>query len=136
MPVLTAEQSSEMIRLALQARQSAYAPYSHYQVGAALLATDGRIFSGANVENAAYPTSMCAERVAVFSAIVAGARRFNAIAVATANGAAPCGSCRQVLSEFGMGIIVLIVDASGRVLSETTLADLLPGAFLPKDLEP
>jgi len=135
MTALTSEQRSDLIQHALQARHAAYAPYSHYQVGAALLCADGRIFLGANVENAAYPTSICAERVAVFTAVTAGARQFTAVVVATANGGTPCGACRQVLAEFGLDTLVILVDETGRVVSETDLAALLPGAFLPKDLD-
>jgi cytidine deaminase len=135
MPILTSTQRHDLIQQALLARQAAYAPYSQYRVGAALLAADGRVFLGANVENAAYPTSICAERVAVFSAVTAGARQFNAVVVATANGGTPCGACRQVLAEFGLDLTVLLVDDQGRLVSETDLATLLPGAFLPKDLE-
>ena len=123
-----------MIWQAQQARQLAYAPYSNYQVGAALLTRRGDIFSGANVENAAYPTSMCAERVAIYKAVSEGQRQFVAIAVVTENGGSPCGSCRQVLAEFGLDTIVLIADAAGNLLQETTVADLLPGAFGPADL--
>lgn len=132
--MLTPELRQELIRQALQARQFAYAPYSGYAVGAALLTETGRIFTGANVENAAYPTSMCAERVAVFTAVVSGERKFSAIAVVTANGGSPCGACRQVLAEFGLDTIVLIADQDGKLLAETTLRELLPGAFLPRDL--
>ena len=135
MTALTSEQRSDLIQHALQARHAAYAPYSHYQVGAALLCADGRIFLGANVENAAYPTSICAERVAVFTAVTAGSRQFTAVVVATANGGTPCGACRQVLVEFGLDTLVILVDETGRVVSETDLAALLPGAFLPKDLD-
>jgi cytidine deaminase len=135
MAPLTNAQRRELIQQALQVRQSAYAPYSRYQVGAALLCQDGRIFVGANVENAAYPSSMCAERVAVFTAVTAGERQFAAVVVATANGGTPCGGCRQVLAEFGLETIVILVDETGRVVSETALADLLPGAFLSGDLK-
>lgn len=134
MPGLTAEQRQSLINQALQVRQAAYAPYSHYQVGAALLAADGRVFVGVNVENAAYPTGMCAERAAVFAAVTAGVRQFSAIVVATSNGGMPCGACRQVLAEFGLDTLVLIVNESGQVVSEQPLADLLPGAFLPGHL--
>lgn len=128
------EVRQQLIESAVQARRWAYAPYSKYAVGAALLVDSGKIYDGVNVENAAYPTSMCAERVAVFKAVSEGERGFRAIAVATANGGTPCGSCRQVLSEFGLDTIVLIVDAEGDLKQELTVAELLPGAFLPSDL--
>lgn len=120
---------------ALQARAGAYAPYSGYAVGAALLTGTGTTYLGANVENAAYPSSMCAERVAVFQAVTRGDRELKAIAVATKNGGSPCGACRQVLSEFGLETEVILVDGDGSITLETTVADLLPHAFLPEDLD-
>jgi cytidine deaminase len=133
--MLTDEMRKKLIEAAVAARQWAYAPYSNYQVGAALLTGSGRIYDGVNVENAAYPTAMCAERVAVFKAVSEGERSFEAIAVATANGGSPCGSCRQVLAEFGLETRVLITNDQGEVVWETTVADLLPGAFQPDDLK-
>ena len=124
-----------LIQAALQMRQRAYAPYSHYAVGAALLTASGRVFMGCNVENAAYPSSMCAERVAVYKAVSEGEKQFTAIVVATENGGTPCGGCRQVLAEFGLDTVVLIVDGEGAVRQETTVRDLLPGAFGPADLK-
>ena len=132
--MLTDEKRQELIEAACQARQWAYAPYSHYAVGAAVLTASGRIYDGVNVENAAYPTSICAERVAVFKAVSEGERKFVAVALVTDNGGTPCGSCRQVLSEFGQDTLVLLADTQGRLLSETLLSDLLPGAFGPGDL--
>jgi cytidine deaminase len=122
-----------LIRQAAAARKGAYAPYSNYPVGAALLAASGRVYVGCNVENAVYPLSLCAERVAVFKAVCAGERRFEAVAVVTKNGGAPCGSCRQVLREFGEDTLVLIADAEGR-FRETTVAELLPHSFSSADL--
>jgi cytidine deaminase len=124
----------QLIETAMQARRWAYAPYSNYAVGAALLTESGKVYDGVNVENAAYPTTMCAERVAVFKAVSEGERRFAAIAVVTSNGGTPCGSCRQVLAEFGTDTLVIIADANGNVVQESRIADLLPGAFLPRDL--
>lgn len=124
----------QLIETAAHVRQWAYAPYSKYKVGAALLTASGRIYDGVNVENAAYPTGMCAERVAVFKAVSEGEREFVAIAVVTENGGSPCGSCRQVLAEFGVDTRVLIADAQGHLHTEITVRDLLPGAFLPQDL--
>jgi cytidine deaminase len=132
--MLTDEQRSNLIDTALENRGWAYAPYSGYRVGAALLASSGQIYNGVNVENAAYPTSMCAERAAVFNAVSEGELKFVAIAVATSNGGMPCGACRQVLSEFGLDIQVIVVDESGKVMAETTVRDLLPGSFGPQDL--
>jgi len=132
--VITDEMREKLIAAALEARQWAYAPYSGYKVGAALLTASGRIYDGVNVENAAYPDSICAERVAVFKAVSEGEREFIAIAVVTANGGTPCGSCRQVLSEFGGETQVYIASADGELLMETSVSDLLPGAFGPTDL--
>lgn len=132
--MLTDDLRQRLIREAIAARRRAYAPYSNYPVGAALLGASGRIYKGMNVENAAYPATMCAERVAVFNAIAEGERQFVAVAVVTANGGAPCGSCRQVLAEFGLETVVLIADAEGHLRREATVGELLPGAFGPKDL--
>jgi cytidine deaminase len=125
---------NKLIQEAIAARAWAYAPYSHYSVGAAVLAGSGRIYSGVNVENAAYPTTMCAERVAIFSAVSQGERDFEAIAVVTSNGGMPCGSCRQVMAEFGLETVVYIADQEGNLFQETTVEQLLPAAFRPGDL--
>jgi cytidine deaminase len=134
MPPLTNEERHFLIDLAIEARRRAYAPYSNYPVGAALRTKSGKVFTGVNVENAAYPTGICAERTAVFTAVAAGEREFEVIAVVTANGGSPCGSCRQVLAEFGLDTIVLIADGEGNLVQETTVKDLLPGAFTPEHL--
>jgi cytidine deaminase len=126
----------ELIESAAQVRHWAYAPYSHYNVGAAVLAASGRIYDGVNIENAAYPTSICAERVAVFKAVSQGERQLTAVAVVTENGGAPCGACRQVLSEFGSDMLVLIADAQGHLIKEMRMSELLPNAFGPQDLPP
>jgi len=134
MPI-TPQQRSELIQRALEVRQRAYAPYSHYAVGAALLAESGEIYLGVNVENASYPLSMCAERNAIFRAVTEGQTGFKAIVIATENGGSPCGACRQVLSEFGLATEVLAVNAKGEVVLETTVGGLLPQAFRPEDLD-
>ena len=121
--------SEKLIQRAVQAREWSYAPYSNYPVGAALLTTSGRIYEGVNVENAAYPDSMCAERVAIYKAVSEGERKFVAIAIVTKDGGSPCGSCRQVLAEFGLDTVVLIANEQGMLLNETTVAELLPQAF-------
>lgn len=131
---LTEDKKQALIKAAGEVRERAYAPYSNYNVGAALLTKSGKVFLGVNVENAAYPDTICAERSAVVSAVSAGERDFEAIAVATSNGGTPCGSCRQVLAEFGLDIQVLLVDGSGELIQQNTVRDLLPGAFQPKDL--
>lgn len=128
------EERQQLIETARQARRWAYAPYSHYAVGAALLTASGRVYDGVNIENAAYPTGICAERVAVFKAVSEGEREFVAIAVVTSNAGSPCGSCRQVLAEFGTETIVYLADEEGNLLMETTVADLLPFSFGPGDL--
>ncbi|HEY4693244.1 MAG TPA: cytidine deaminase [Bellilinea sp.] len=131
---LTPEQRQSLVSAAIEARHLAYAPYSNYKVGAAVLSTSGRVFSGANVENAAYPTSMCAERVAIFKAVSEGEKEFEAIAVVTSNAGMSCGGCRQVMAEFGLDTLVIIADDQGQIARELTVRDLLPGAFTPKDL--
>src|SRR5512136_467861 len=133
--MITIEQRRELIEQAVSVRQHAYAPYSHYRVGAALLTRSGKIFLGVNVENAAYPTCMCAERVAVYKAVSEGEMAFAALAVATENGGTPCGSCRQVLAAFGLDTVVLIVDAAGQLTMESTVAGLLPGSFGASDMQ-
>ncbi|MEI7845954.1 MAG: cytidine deaminase [Chloroflexota bacterium] len=132
---VTPEEAKFLIDLAIEARRCAYAPYSNYLVGAALRTRSGRIFTGVNVENAAYPTTMCAERTAIFSAVAQGEREFDVIAVVTSNGGLPCGSCRQVLAEFGLDIVVIVADDEGRVHDQTTVNGLLPGAFTSASLK-
>ena len=131
---LSDEIRMQLVEAAQEARRWAYAPYSHYAVGAALLTSSGKVYDGCNVENAAYPTCMCAERVAVYKAVSAGELSFTAIAVVTANGGTPCGACRQVLAEFGVDTVVIVADAAGKIVLENSVAELLPGAFLPRDL--
>ena len=123
----------DLLALARDARERAYVPYSHFQVGAALLARDGRRFRGCNVENAAYGLCNCAERTALFGAIAAGCRpgEFAALAVVadTDGPVSPCGACRQVMAELcGEDMPVLLGNLRGD-MQETTVADLLPGAF-------
>jgi len=118
---------TDLIAQAQAARERAYAPYSHFAVGAALLARDGRVFTGCNVENASYGLTVCAERVAIFKAVSEGCRDFAAIAVVTATGATPCGACRQVLVEFGVDQI--IVARSNGSYATFTLDELVPQAF-------
>ena len=132
---LTNDDKKSLIDLANEARVHAYAPYSNYAVGAALRTKSGRVYTGVNIENAAYPTGICAERVAVFKAVSEGEREFEAIAVVTDNGGSPCGSCRQVLAEFGLNTVVLIADGSGKLTQSTTVGELLPKAFQPHHLE-
>jgi len=132
---ITDDERRALINLAKEARRRSYAPYSNYHVGAALRTRSGRILTGCNVENAAYPTSMCAERIAIYKAISEGEKEFDVIAVVTSNGGMPCGGCRQVMAEFGLDTVVLVADVEGRLVQETTVSGLLPGAFTPKVLK-
>ncbi len=137
--LLNDETRDQLKKAALDARSWAYAPYSKYKVGAALMTKSGKIYDGVNIENASYSATVCAERVAVFKAVSEGEREFIAIAVATSNAGPPCGVCRQVLAEFGLQTIVLFVDAKGGILQgeivrEAAVAELLPDAFQPEDL--
>ena len=132
--MLTNETKAQLIQAASDARQWAYVPYSKYSVGAALLTASGRVYDGVNVDSAAYPTTMCAERVAIYKAVSEGERNFVTLAVVTANGGSPCGSCRQVLAEFGLDTLVIIANAEGKIVREMTVEELLPAAFRPSDL--
>jgi cytidine deaminase len=132
--MLNDELKERLVQSAVEAQKWSYSPYSEYPVGAALLTRSGRIYDGTNIENAAYPASICAERVAVFKAVSEGERDIEAVAVVTRNGGTPCGSCRQVLAEFGLEAAVLIADQAGNILEETTVSALLPGAFTPEKL--
>ena len=123
----------ELIALATEARERAYAPYYQYAVGAALRGKSGRVYTGCNVENAVYSLTICAERAALFKAVSEGERAFDALAVVTANAGSPCGSCRQVLAEFGLDLRVLIATP-GKLVAVQTVAELLPRAFGPGDL--
>jgi cytidine deaminase len=131
---ISKEERQSLIDLANEARRRAYAPYSNYAVGAALRTKSGRLFTGVNVENAAYPHTMCAERVAIFKAVSEGEKDFEVIAVVTNNGGSPCGGCRQVLAEFGLDTIVLIANGEGKLLKVMTVSELLPEAFTPDHL--
>ena len=126
----------ELLEAARGVRDRAYAPYSRFPVGAAV-ESDAGVFTGANVENAAYPSGICAERVAAAYAVAAGARRIEAVAVVSgAEGPiTPCGQCRQFLSEFGPGMLVVSEGTNG-TRGRWTLSELLPEAFGPKDVEP
>jgi cytidine deaminase len=123
----------ELIANAVAARERAYAPYSKFKVGAALKGKSGRVYTGCNVENAAYGFSICAERTAIFKAVSEGEREFEAIAVVTENGASPCGGCRQVMMEFAPDMAVIIADTQGRARF-TAVRDLLPDGFTPEHL--
>ncbi len=133
----------ELITQALLARKNAYVPYSHFAVGAALLADSGLVYTGCNVENAAYSPTNCAERTAVFKAVSEGEHRFIKLAVVAGNEelgtplpaiVSPCGVCRQVLIEFAMPEMVILLAKSEDDYETHTLGELLPMGFSPKDL--
>lgn len=128
---MTPQQQTELVRIASEARSTAYAPYSKYHVGAALIATSGRIFSGCNVENASYGLCFCAERTAIVKAVSEGETQFTAIAVATDGGGTPCGACRQFLAEFCVSSMIVIIHDVSKPDEDVhyTLEDLLPHAF-------
>ena len=131
----------ELCRLAVEAREKAYAPYSGYRVGAALLGKSGKVYLGSNIENAAYTPTVCAERTAFFKAVSEGETEFFAIAVAGGNGDKvggafpPCGVCRQVMAEFCDGDFKILTVTGDDTFEEYTLTELLPLAFSPKNLE-
>ena len=133
--MLKDEIRDELIQKAIEAYQKAYAPYSHYSVGAAVLTESGEVVEGANIENAVYPLAICAERVAIFKAVSEGHRSFKAIAVVTKNGGTPCGSCRQVMAEFGLDTVVYIADSEGKLYHTVTVDQLLPYSFGEVDLK-
>ena len=130
-----------LMDLALQARKNAYAPYSEFRVGAALLSAEGQVFCGSNVENASYPATICAERAAFSAAVSAGAREFTAIAIAGGKGetadpcVAPCGICRQVMAEFCSAENFKIILGDEKSVKVYTLSELLPLGFGAKNLE-
>ena len=121
--------AKELMKIARKARQNAYAPYSHFAVGAALLAESGRVYTGCNIENASYGLTCCAERNAIFAAVGAGERRFKMLAVAadSPEPVAPCGACRQVIAEFGIPLVVMgnLKEATKTMTAE----ELLPYGF-------
>ena len=130
MPV-SESSKSELVRRACEIRKNAYATYSKFPVGASLLTADGTFFDGVNVENASFGLTTCGERSAVFAAVSAGHREFQAVAVATDGAASPCGACRQVLTEFAPELLVLLVDpAKPDDVKEVRLDELLPGRFV------
>ncbi|EFB75752.1 cytidine deaminase [Subdoligranulum variabile] len=136
------EQIRSLIRQAFAARKFAYTPYSHFQVGAALLTQDGKVYTGCNIENAGYTPTNCAERTALFKAVSEGERKFSAIAIVgsmqgTVNTlvTGPCGVCRQALFEFGGPSLTVIMARTEEDYIVTTLGELLPYGFGPANLE-
>ena len=128
----------KLIKMAIEAREKAYCPYSNFKVGAAALFEDGNIYTGCNIENASYGATNCAERTAIFSGIANGARRLDAIALIgdTKNFTYPCGICRQVMVEFAKddNMKIYIVKSENDYI-ETTIGEIVPGMFSKKDLE-
>lgn len=132
--MLSAELQQQLMNAAVGASKNAYAPYSSYHVGAALRTSDGEVICGCNVENASFGLTNCAERTAVFTAVATGARKFEAIAIATRDAGAPCGACRQVLNEFAPDALVLIGNDQGEIVRRERVGDLLPDAFGPHNV--
>ncbi len=124
-----------LVQQAIEASQNAYIPYSHYPVGAALLAADGTVYKGCNVENASYPVTICAERTALVKAVSEGQRDFSMIVVVTRNGGSPCGMCRQMLYEFAPDLRVVLADLEGHIHLDCRLSELLPDGFGPSRLK-
>ncbi|XP_070456519.1 cytidine deaminase [Equus przewalskii] len=134
---LEPEQVQQLLLSCQEAKKSAYCPYSHFPVGAALLTLDGRIFSGCNIENACYPLGICAERTAIQKAVSEGYKDFKAIAIASDlqdDFISPCGACRQVMREFGTNWDVYMTKLDGTYVVKT-VQELLPASFGPQDLQ-
>lgn len=124
----------KLIDASVTASRSAYAPYSNYQVGAAILLADGEVITGCNVENASYGLSNCAERTAIFKMVAAGgSREIAMVCVATRDGGSPCGACRQVMAEFGRGFVVAAYAIATETIQSWTIDELLPDAFKLRD---
>lgn len=133
---LDTHQIEALVDAARIARKNAYAPYSEYAVGAAVMARSGSIYTGCNIENAAYPSGTCAERVAIFKAVSAGEREMIAIAIVTRNAGSPCGACRQVLSEFAADDAVIVLAPENRARRKKfTMKEILPDRFGPEHLK-
>lgn len=125
---------NELINIAMKVRENAYAPYSNFQVAAALLCADGEIISGINIESSSYGLSVCAERNTIATAIARGKKDFIAMAVVSRNGVTPCGACRQVIYDVCGNIDIILGDEKGNIQDTTTMKVLLPKAFSHKDL--
>lgn len=135
MAQITTEQKSELVRIARDYQKQAYAPYSGYLVGSAVLAEDGKIYGGNNIENSAYPSGLCAERVAIFKAVSEGNRGILAVCVVTKNAGSPCGACRQVMREFAaLDMPIFIANEQGEIVWETSMDGILPRSFGPESL--
>jgi len=119
----------DLIKCAIEAQNNAQAEYSHFYVGCALLSDDNQVFLGCNIESAAYPSTMCAERVAIYSAIAQGVNTFKAIAVVSKKGAKPCGPCRQIIHEYLGNIPIYISNGKDKDYETHTIKELLPYPF-------
>ena len=127
---------SQLIFAALEARKQSIATYSKFQVGAALMTVDGEVITGANIESASYGLSCCAERVALFKALTDGYHKFQALAVASPGGAAPCGACRQLIAEYAADTEILLIDSDAPENPKSTrINELLPDSFTGEDLQ-
>ena len=132
---LTPSKIEEAIHLAVENQGRAYCPYSSFPVGAALITNDGQVIAGCNVENASYSLTVCAERVAINSAVAAGQREFAMLIISSAGGVAPCGACRQVMAEFAPQLEIILIDSNDlRQRRLISLCELLPSGFGPQDL--
>jgi cytidine deaminase len=129
MPEIKPQDIDRLVLAAIDARDQAYAPHSHFYVGAALLMHDGEIVVGCNVENASYSLTLCAERVAASTAVARGHRHWQAIAIASVGGVTPCGACRQFLVEFGSDLLIVCIDILDGSRKIKRLSQLLPDAF-------
>jgi cytidine deaminase len=123
----------ELVARARAAAENSYSPYSRFRVGAVVVADDGRVFTGANIENAAYPSSNCGEATAIHTAVAEGVRKIDTLAVACIDapevqGAYPCGRCRQIMAEFGVANVI-VAGGEGTEIREHTLDELLPHRF-------
>ena len=131
---LSEHEFQTLLSRALEVRKHAYAPYSNYAVGAALLSSTGEIFTGVNVENAAYSITICAERSALFNGVSKGMRELKAVVVVIENGGVSCGACRQAISEFGKDVELIFVNSEAKIVLETTMSELLPHSFGSEDI--
>lgn len=125
---------ADLLQQAQHAAAQAYIPYSHYPVGAALLAEDGRVFTGCNIENASYPATICAERVALVKAVSEGVRSFRALAVVTRDGGTPCGVCRQMLSEFAPDLRIIMAKGQVHAANDTTVDNTADDSVTPAEV--
>lgn len=123
-----------LIKKAIAAQKLAYAPYSQYAVGAALMTTSGKIYTGSNVESASYSLTMCAERNAIFKSVTEGHRDIATLVVVTKDSGFPCGACRQVMNEFNPNMVIIVANSEGKTLFEKHLYEILPHAFGPSNL--